>query len=106
MIADIEEVDPDQPDEEKKDPFKSDKEKNKDTIRFRVTGLQWQEVEPLPPNVRNKPRDLDPETGIPREFTQEEIAAKGAQREQEAGLRIMASIEEQGLGNPEWWANT
>ncbi|KAJ9123143.1 hypothetical protein QFC22_001336 [Naganishia vaughanmartiniae] len=112
MVADIEEVDPDQLDPDKKDPFKSDKETQrlyiykKDTIRFRVASLQWQEVEPLPPNVRDKPREIDPETGLPKEMTQEEVDAKEAQREQEAGLKIMASIEEQGLGNPEWWANT
>jgi hypothetical protein len=120
MVADIEEVDPDQPDPDKKDPFKSDKESKcaeaeysqcqpgmliffplrpaqrlyiykKDTIRFRVTSLQWQEVEPLPPNVRDKPREIDPETGLPKEMSQEEVDAKQAQREQEAGLKIMVS---------------
>lgn len=58
-------------------------------MRFRVTGLQWQEIEPEAPSIRDRPRDLDPETGLPREWTKEEIQRKEAQREKEAGLRIL-----------------
>lgn len=62
-----------------------------EAIRFRVTHLEWQEIEPEAPNIRDKPRELDPETGMPKELTREEIQQKETQREQEAGLRIIVS---------------
>lgn len=118
MLPDMEEVDPGEPDEAKKDPFQSDKDSTLhlivnrptqtaepvfhflaqrlymyrgDAIRFRVTTLEWQEIEPEAPSIRDKPRDLDPETGMPKELTKEEIQRKEAQREKEAGLRIVVS---------------
>ncbi|GHJ86216.1 hypothetical protein NliqN6_2618 [Naganishia liquefaciens] len=112
MLPDMEEVDVGEPDEAKKDPFNSDKATQRlymyrgEAIRFRVTNLEWQEIEPEAPNIRDKPRELDPETGMPKELTREEIQQKETQREKEAGLRIIASIEEQGMGHPEWWLNT
>jgi hypothetical protein len=116
MLPDMEEVDPGEPDEAKKDPFKSDKASTLhlvserwtqiaehvflfsaqrlymyrgEAIRFRVTTLEWQEIEPEAPSVRDKPRDVDPETGMPKDLTREEIQQKEAQREKEAGLRIV-----------------
>jgi DNA-directed RNA polymerase III subunit RPC8 len=61
-----------------------------DVIRFRVESLEWQEVEPLPPSVRNKPPPLDAE-GNPIEPTPEEVEMKERLRESEAGLRVMVS---------------
>lgn len=63
-----------------------------EAIRFRVTNLEWQEIEPEAPSIRDKPRDLDPETGMPKDLTREEIQQKEMQREIEAGLRIVVSI--------------
>lgn len=62
-----------------------------EAIRFRVTTLEWQEIEPEAPSIRDRPRDLDPETGMPKELTREEIQRKEIQREKEAGLRIVVS---------------
>jgi hypothetical protein len=62
-----------------------------DVIRFRVESLEWQEVEPLPPSVRNKPPPLDAE-GNPIEPTPEEVEMKERLRESEAGLRVMVSF--------------
>lgn len=118
MIPDMEEVDVGEPDEAKKDPYNSDKDSKRhqspvhihcntnyeippaqrlylyrsEAIRFRVTGLQWQEIEPEAPSIRDRPRDLDPETGLPKELTKEEIQRKEAQREKEAGLRILVRL--------------
>lgn len=64
---------------------------NADTVRLRVISLEWQEVEPLAPSIRDKLPPVDPTTG---EFilpTEEELEMKRRERERDAGLRVTVS---------------
>ena len=60
-------------------------------MRFRVEGLEWQELEPEPPNIKNRPPPVDPATGEIIEPTPEEIELKKKLRELNAPFKVIVS---------------
>ncbi|KAG7575358.1 hypothetical protein FFLO_00348 [Filobasidium floriforme] len=72
-------------------------------VRFRVESLKWQELEPEPPNVKNRPPPMDPKTGLRIEPTPEEEALKKMQRERDAPFKVIAEMNDHGLGPISWW---
>lgn len=74
-----------------------------EVVRFRVESLKWQELEPEPPNIKNLPPPMDPKTGLRIEPTPEELALKKMQRERDAPFKVVAEMNDQGLGPISWW---
>ncbi|KAK4686516.1 DNA-directed RNA polymerase III subunit RPC8, partial [Tremellales sp. Uapishka_1] len=64
-------------------------------MRFRVDSVEWQESEPVPPSIRDKPKDVVEGEEIV------EVDTKGPI--ERAGYKILATIAESGLGVCSWW---